>query len=258
VRDSIIYLSEYNDRKTFSHNAKILSIEPLDVFGDDYKFKTLFVVEDLTEISEQHELRNLLYSLTFIHNLSKPELHFRRGYRSLPPQDYKTIVDGELFVARTGYYDLLRALPSSLYYAFEAEELRYVSQPRMERYYINRLSRLYKFIQTRIMSIGKRIGELEIVIGQTDLGNKTGADYIHLITDESEGRDPGDDIFKQSQYFKDLDQSLMQSLSFEKSEIETRKIVAKSDVISQIIEELQKPERRNVENRFERIFENKL
>jgi hypothetical protein len=115
--------------------------------------------EQLTEPSSLNELR---YSLTFVRNMNQPWHHFRRGIRQLPSHDFATIVSGEIFVARTGYFELLRAIPDSMQQEFTIERLRQSNAPHDNPTYAQRFNALRDFIARRIESVGYLLAQLAV------------------------------------------------------------------------------------------------
>lgn len=223
----------------------------------DLSIQTQIMVEEWKKLPNTEEtsieVDDLKYSLTFVRNLLKPELHFRRGYRLLPDKDFETITLGEAFVARTGYYELLNALPTTLRVAFESEELMTSAARGSLTTFESRLSRLHEFINSRVLTVGVLLKELNLAIHEIAIRNEEGGVFEHVFIgeegeDKQTARHAGDNISYQSKIFDDLDQTLKQPLFEDPDE-------RFLDVVARILDELKQPQRREVERRFERLFE---
>jgi hypothetical protein len=205
--DKIVAFTNTGGIATFLHYADVVAVNRADSEDLDGHRETRVSVNEWTPLKDPVELKLIVYSLTLVHNLEKPALHFRRGYRSLPTVDFETIIKGEVFVNRTAYYVLLEALPNSLQLAFRAAQL--VERPlRPNISFAERLRRLEHFIAERVLSIGHLLSTLNTTINQCELRDESGAIPRHCICEESEVASPYgpglDDIAIQSSLFEAL------------------------------------------------------
>jgi hypothetical protein len=202
--DKIASFTNIDGIATFLDYAEILAVDRSEAQDRDGYRDTRVSVNEWTPLKDPIALKSIVYSLTLVHNLEKPALHFRRGYRTLPAVDFETIVSGEVFVSRSAYYVLLDALPYSLQLAFRAEQL--LETPlRSNTSSAERLRRLGNFIANRVLLIGDLLSALNTTINQCELRNEGGSTPRHCIYEESEVSSsyvPGlDDIAKESALF---------------------------------------------------------
>lgn len=124
------------------------------------------------------ELSDLWYSLQAVRNVANPLLHFRRGYRSLTPSDFATLVSGEVFVARTAYFQILAALPGPMQRAFYASELlrEHSARPSFAR----KLANLWTFVADRILSAEEAMRDISASLHALNLS----AGFRHAFTSD--------------------------------------------------------------------------
>lgn len=252
VDDVLVLMTGDKKKRIFSHIARVANEPASKVVNDGSKWKTKIDLSELKEFPESNDVDLFSFSLTFVRNLLRPELHFRRGYRLIPSHDFHTILNGEAFVARTGYYEFLRALPATLRASFEGEELLLLAADKPVLTFGEKLTRLQRFIQTRVLSVGALLSELNTLIHRMSLHDGDGIPFNHLIDDEASSRNHqdryGDDIAVQAKLFENLHRSLNLPFSRE-AEIQDM------DLVTQILTDLKNPGRRAIEKRFEKLFE---
>jgi len=258
--DVIVLMTKVRQKGVFSKYTTVSGVEVSKVkkLPGEITVKTKVFLTGWESLSNtdgsSSEVDVFNYSLTFVRNLLRPNLHFRRGYRILPVHDFETIQRGEAFVARTGYFELLNALPVTMRKKFLGEELLSTSSNA----FVARLSRLNEFINIRVLSVGSLLSELNSVIRETSIQDEDGNLPDHLFVDgtaenNQTARSDGDNIFIQEKLFNDLNQSLKKPLSEEilgDEDFDTND----TDVLAQILIELKKPARRLIEQRFENLF----
>jgi hypothetical protein len=184
--DTIVTFTYMGRDAEFKDSGKVVGVSHSDAKDEDGYFRTRVSVSEWSPLKEAVDLKSVLYSLTFVHNLEKPYLHFYRGYRSLPTEDFETIISGEVFVSRTAYYTLLEALPHSLQIAFQIQQLLEPPLRRTNTRFDEQLRRLEQFIADRVISIGNQIIELNRTIEQCEFHARNGSKLKHCIVDETQ------------------------------------------------------------------------
>ena len=200
-------------------------------------------------LPEGLDLDALWYSLTVVRNTRKPHVHFRRGYRLLPLEDFETIKGGEPFIARSGYFELLNALPQSLRAAFESEQILAAGEGRERVSFRERLERIYVFIDQRVLAVGRLLHELADVIATVHLD---GGPIEHVFASDAEPTKGGftsrpDDLAFQLRRFARLREVLT-------AEVSDQSVNEQRDLIGDTLRQLDSSERRSSEARFERLF----
>jgi hypothetical protein len=203
------------------------------------------------ELPEGLDLEVMQFSLTIVRNTRAPHVHFRRGYRLLPNADFDTLKGAEAFVARTGYFELLNALPSALRATFEADAILSSMGEQRRTPYRTRLQRLHLFLDQRVFSAGRLLDVIDAMASELALTDAGDVSLGHLFAGEPDiasGRIPtSDDLTSQVRRFAGLKKELVGPLTDEEES-------AANDVILKILAELDRPERRRVEARFEGLF----
>jgi hypothetical protein len=250
VGDVVVFL-EGLDSMRFSGTAKVTRVIAFEGQVEDDKQMTKVELEHTGELPEGLDLEVMQFSLTIVRNTRKPRVHFRRGYRLLPNADFETLKGAEAFVARTGYLELLNALPSALRATFEADEILFAMGGPRRTPYRTRLQRLHLFLDQRIFSAGRLLDSIDAMASELALTDARNVSLGHLFAgepDTTSGRIPTpDDLTSQVRRFAGLKKELLRPLANEEES-------AAEDVILKTLAEIDRPERRRVEARFERLF----
>jgi hypothetical protein len=245
--DTIVTFSNAGGEAKFLDSATVTTVETQSPVDADRNRVTLVSVDAWRPLKEAVDLKNLLFSLTFVRNFAKPMLHFRRGYRTLPANDYETIMSGEVFVSRTLYYTLLHALPDTMRTAFQIERLLVPVVTRAGARFDELLRRLEEFIADRILSVGDVTIQLSRAIEECELVDANGKSLEHEFRD-----DPGkagnipvqpDNIAEQADRFESLREILGQNATGADGGGFARSILSHST-----------PDALPSEGRFERLF----
>jgi hypothetical protein len=242
--DTILFLKSASG-ELFENFAKVTDVRQAEKTDDDGKRETTYSVSKIKGASPDVDIDSLKFSLTFVRNLAHPRLHFRRGYRSVSAQDLRTIENGEAFLARTAYYELLGSLPSTLRASFEADEIIGAAKKGgLSFEYRSRLQRLNEFIEVRILSVGKRLGEINQSLELLNFN----ADFEHcFVADDTDVRTRADLLSVQVDRFSNLNEALNTPLIADAK-------LEQTNVIQQLLQELDRQERKISESRFEREF----
>lgn len=250
VGDAVVFL-EGSEARVFRRTAKVTRVIPFEGQSSAEKRMTKVELELTDDLPAGLELEVMQYSLTVVRNTRSPYAHFRRGYRLLPKADFETLKSAEAFVARTGYFELLNALPRTLRATFEAEEILSGRGDIRTTPYRARLERLHSFLDHRIFAAGQLLAKLDAAANELALTDPEGVSLGHVFTDDEErttGRTASaDELAAQVQRFTGLRRELAQPLADEG-------MVTDRDVVLKILEDLDQPERRVAEARFERLF----
>jgi len=247
IGDTVLFLEGWEEKR-FTATAGIARIVEIEGAGAEEMKLTKVELVDEVVLPEALDLDSMWYSLTIVRNTTRPHLHFRRGYRLLPQEDFYTIKKGEPFVARSGYFELLNALPQSLRVSFESEQILRAGEMRKRAGFRERLERLYAFIDQRVLAVGRLLHELAQEITKVDLGD---APIDHRFVSEP---DPiqgfaarPDELESQLRRFAGLWEILAKRL-------DDQALPGKRDLIGDTLRQLDVPERRQTEARFERLF----
>src|SRR5262245_50391951 len=168
--DTVVFLEGW-DQKRFTSIAKIVRVMQIEGTLAGEKKLTKVELEPGVALPEDLDLDVMWYSLTIVRNTTQPQVHFRRGYRLLPNEDFETIRRGETFVARSGYFELLNALSRSLRAVFESEQILFSGEVRGRARFRERLGRLYSFVDQHVLAVGRLLQDLETEIAKVDLGD---------------------------------------------------------------------------------------
>jgi hypothetical protein len=215
------------------------------------KRRTIVELEEIVDFAEGLNFDDMRYSLTFVRNTRAPWVHFRRGYRLLPEHDFETLSLGEPFVARTGYFELINSLPDELKAEFEAEIILDPPAASGDGIYRRRLERLHSFLYQRVFRAGELLTRTHSLAMKLGLRDADGVLVEHVFADEALDPDGQraavDSLRVQAQRFEGLRSELVRPLKDEQA-VEGR------DVVEAILEVLGRPERRQAETRFDRLF----
>jgi hypothetical protein len=254
VGDGMVFLEGFNHFQ-FTGTAQIVEVRETEFVKDDEggrKYVVKIALKDMTPFSDPLALDVMWYSLTIVRNLERPWLHFRRGYRLLPAVDFESIKRGERFVARSGYYELLNALPPSLRAAYQAEEILAANGRRTRASFRQLLERLHTFIDERVLAVGRLLRDIGGLASKLRLGHEA---LEHTFTSEpNEVRRPDgrpDELGIQLFRFAKLQEAL-------RTEPKEGGGPDDQDAVVAAIRELESPERQRAELRFERIFASTL
>jgi hypothetical protein len=249
ARDGIVFIQAF-DRFQFTGTANIAEVQLMDLSEDEtgQKHVCKISVEDVRHLVEPLDVDVMWYSLTIVRNLVKPWLHFRRGYRLLPAVDFETIVKGQPFVARSGYYELLNALPPSLKAAYQAEEILSANGGRLHSSFRRSLERLHAYVDERVVAVGRLLASIGELAAALQLGDGA-VEHTFVSSPDEGGRLAGraDELGAQLRRFAKLQQALgIDPLG--------RDGIEQPDAVVKAVHELDAPELQRAELRFERIF----
>lgn len=248
VGDTVLFLEMGGEQMRFTATARIVRIVPFQSESVEEPKLTKVELKSPVSLPEGLNLDTLWYSLTIVRNTSKPDVHFRRGYRLLPQEDFETIKKGDPFLARSGYFELLNALPQSLRAAFEAEQVLLAGQARERVTFRERLERLYAFIDQRVLAVDRLLRELAEVTAELDLDGAPIEHWFVSEPDPAEGLAARPDgLAVQLQRFEELRAALT-------GDADDQIANGGRDFIDETLRQLDLSERRPIEARFERLF----
>ena len=210
--DRMLLASGYGETLTFNRVGKIISIDRLEKQELDERVPIRANVENWVQLPEETTLGLMQFSLTFVRNLERPNVHFRRTYRKLPEADTQTLAEGDPFVMRTAYYNFLYALPSEMQRTF-IRELEDTSARARDRTRLDeRLSMLLGLVERRILCVGRTLQQLDAVIAQfQELTDDRGSRVTHEFVPGSAEGEPGfgsqrgDEVSPQAGYFREFE-----------------------------------------------------
>lgn len=207
-------------------------------------------VKEIHAFPEDLELDDMRYSLTFVRNTSLPSVHFRRGYRRISEEDFETLKSGKPFVARTGYFELLKALPLELQSEFRAE-LMLDYQLRDKHSYTLLFEKLTTFVAHRVLSVGNLLAELQQIVEELDVRNENGFRVRHVFAEDDESfpgiRSRSDELAEQNRRFSDL-----------RNDTSQEDWNSNTNPFHQILEGLEDDSLRRSEQRFVSIFKGEI
>ncbi len=158
--DRLVLLEVSASSQKFTHHTRVIGASKLPARESTEAAIAQVDVESWEQLSEPLSLEDLRYSLTFLTNREQPWLHLRRGIRHLPSHDFETILSAEIFVARTGYFGLLGAIPDSMQREFAIERLQQIKGMHHNPTYAQRFNELRGFIARRIEAVGYQLAQL--------------------------------------------------------------------------------------------------
>ena len=248
--DELLLLSRSEGRQAFTAYTSVVTVESPSSERDDRLQTHRVLVDHWLPLEPPVYLDLFIFSLTIVRNLDRPNLHFRSGYRRLPEEDVMSIRKAEPFVARTTYYKLLNALPDGLQSSFLADLLLDTSFANATRFQ-ERARKLITFIDERVVAAGTLIHAMEKTIAQLEL-NSEDSSFDHVFAEEASPDQNDipprfDNLFEQAEAFRELQSTLASP--------ETRPVaVQPKTLFDEILDEMNQPDRRNIEERFEAAF----
>jgi HKD family nuclease len=180
----------------FGSVTSVISSATADNSGYETKVAFSGQSEELSE-SIKLELTSALYSLEFIKDTSRAAVYLRRGYRKISCDDFETIIEGRLYVARTGYHLLLNSLPELTQRRFLAERAEAGDDPEN---YQALLTSLLIFIEERIFAAGTLLEKTCALLAQLTQ-SISDSPVDHLIVDVESPDLPSDSILEQGEMF---------------------------------------------------------
>jgi hypothetical protein len=265
----LIVLLDTEDDNAFSHVASVSAVQRPDVEGrfapipgGDLKSSNLdefdpelkptrVVLTNLQTLPEGLSREVMQFSLTIVRNLNFPNRHFSRGYRLLPPDDFKTLVVGDVFVARTAFLQLLKSLPLRLRVDFQVSELLSTQPTSGQQRHRDRLARLVTFLDERVFAAGRLISAIAQQAAQLDHAIGAANPVEHYFVREavpnrlfSRSADP---LSTQAQRFEALWQEMNTTSEFSGE-------LSGVGFLDLLLTQLGEPQRRRVESRFEQLF----
>jgi hypothetical protein len=185
-------------------------------------------IDQHDRLEPERELADLVYSITKVWNYEHPERHFRRTYVSLPPHDYRTIVQGGIFWARTAFAMFANQLPREAFTRFLESLAR--SSPRAllrEGTYKMAWDALRAFIEQEYVGATPLFRAIcDQVVGL----NRSGVDMpLEELAISADGENVADQIASQTALLADFSESLVSATDqrdlmvalAEKMEVET-------------------------------------
>jgi hypothetical protein len=117
-----------------------------------------FSIQEDKPLWEHNQLDDLSYSLISVEDFAKPLVHFQHAHRTLPPNDYLTIRNGWVYLARTAFGKLANALPLENRLELKIRLLQELKvEDRGPKDYSSLLQFLLDYIETRILSRGRHL-----------------------------------------------------------------------------------------------------
>lgn len=112
------------------------------------------------KIKEYKELENYTYSLLTVSNYLNPQKHFQQQYRAIREEDFETIIEEKLFVARTAFGRFVNALPKESKHDFLTYTYQHFGYNDLIGVdYIEAFTLLKKYIDENIISHAKLLRE---------------------------------------------------------------------------------------------------
>jgi hypothetical protein len=186
-------------------------------------------------VGPNYTLDRLAYSLKAVERYEKPIVHFQRQVRNLDTEDYTTIKNGQVYLARTAFAKIANALPLRNRLEFRLwidKEFGY--QPAKDIDYLKYLDLLLDYLESRIFSRGRLLIATDDMIRSSKVVMPEHARTMIGLADE-EGND--DSIHEQANLFRPL---------LEKGKLEILRTL-KTEVDRNTVEQ----------SRFKRLFKNK-
>lgn len=238
---------------TFTHHATVRRMEDRPATEDEGSQSHKVVIDRWVPLDPPVEVDLFRYSLTAIRNQEKPYLHFNLGYRTLSNPDVSAILKAEPFLARTTYYELLNALPLELHREFLIEFALDQTFSESEASFHERTRRLINFIESRLLSVGKLLHELEAIISPLDLHGPEKAPIDHEFVDGTMGEENTDPMVDNLKEQVDLFKSLTALLTTSET---SQEIYERGDLFQEVLFQMNSTDRQSVEEQFEVAFRN--
>lgn len=210
--DDLIFIKPSKGDLIFSNSGRISKIGRKDIIkgkpvakGATFSYQNkdaynhYFDFEVKAILNKNNKLSELEYSLPVVENYHKPEVHFQSQYRTLPKNDFDTIVNGWVYATRTVFGKLVNALPRQNKLEFMIEAMDHFSTIDFkDTSLIDGLDFLYRYIEHRILSRGKLLvatdgiikNELKDLLPPNDVG------FIDPETNSIQNISNQADIFK--------------------------------------------------------------
>lgn len=211
-KDGVILAEGSGKNLIFSETSTIVAVEYPETAPLGEARETKIALDEWKPLKQDTTLDLLQFSLKCVWNFDRPDLHFRRAYRKLPAPDIRTIAAGEPFILRTAYYSLLKSLPPRIQELFERELKDSTDRPHARVSLEDRFRKLFRFIDDRILSVGKLLKHLHVLISEYDsLRQVDGVNLIHQFATEqtliagSTLNPPNDDVIAQANAFQELE-----------------------------------------------------
>lgn len=181
-------------------------------FGIIQSFKTiekttkffLFEIEIQIQgiLNEITQLQDFVYSLKKVYRYLKPQNHFNRSYTYLQKEDYYTIINGRIFIARTVFGKILNALPPEHVQniVIRLMETQGISFFKIRDYRVA-LQELQKYVIEEIENRGNFLIQSEELI-RDHLGELVSIREIGFI--DEEGDEKQDYLTEQTELFRNL------------------------------------------------------
>lgn len=257
--DTVIFADLWG--KTFRAQSRVTGVrQAAELSFADVRAVELRVASS-QQLSSSADLETLRYSLLFVRDPARPMAYLRREFRSLSHEDVETIRLGVPFLARSAYYKLLGALPSSLRLVFEASCRGGGNATHATSSYAELLTLLVDFLRARVLSVGESLRTLSAISRSQSWVTTQGRRVTsHVFTNDSEEYSPrlsmSDDIDEQAKAFERLSEATRPSVVAlgELGELS----IGEPDIFDATLAELKDGERSSYEHRFERIFRREI
>lgn len=193
-----------------------------------------FRIKIIKELKKNNLLSDLEYSIKSVYRFNSPIVHFQSQFRSLSKQDYETIVNGWIYIARTAFGKMINAIPRQNKLEFMLQAMDHFSTVDFRTISLNEgLVFLYDYIDRRILSRGRLLVATKKLI-EEHLSDILPISEVGFINPETKGTN---NLNIQAQAFENL-------FHLER-EVDFRKFV-----------ERETSEDSTLENRFLQIFKN--
>ena len=112
--DRVIGIERADDDVLFLWHGRVAEAKVTDIAPDSGPmFKGTFSFDSVEQFTEARSLTSFADSLLRVYSYDAPERHFRTAYVSMADQDFETLVEGEIFIARAAVGAFLRDLPTA-------------------------------------------------------------------------------------------------------------------------------------------------
>jgi hypothetical protein len=140
------------------------------------------------EIKEYKELESYTYSLLTISNYLNPKKHFQQRYRAIREEDFETITEEKIFIARTAFGRFVNALPKESKHDFLTYAYQHFGFDDLIGIdYIEAFSLLKTYIDENIISHAKFLRETYNILNKQFEGIQIPLGEIGFSDEYSQG-----------------------------------------------------------------------
>lgn len=162
ARDKLVLMKRLGYDFIFTHSCTVQSVDMEESDRIELGLSYYFNLRKTQKFTRLVRLSDLSYSLLKIYRNDRPELHFRYPYGHLNVHDHTTIIENQIFYARTAFLMFYRAMPVQLRLEFDGALLE-AQQPGdvggLD--YQRRWKHLQEFLDNRVLKIGGVLTQLE-------------------------------------------------------------------------------------------------